>query len=328
MAMKTIRAIIRRYFQENHTEEVDASFRKWFLDGSYEHEKENVLKEVWEETEAVADHSTRKDLGVLHRRIKNTLPDGGKKYTLRPFLRIAAGFIIFILGGLSTYVFIQNRYSDNTVEWTESFVAGGQQKKIVLSDSSTVWLNSGSVLVYAKEFKGKERSIYLNGEAIFDVAKDPQRPFIVKTNYMEIEALGTVFNVEAYADSEYTIMTLEEGSVKVSPDDKEPLILKPNQQIKYHNMTGATTRETVDATRVLQWKHGYINFQKASFDYIMQTLERRFDVIINYETNNFAGRSFNVKVLPDEDIVQVLEILKEMIPGLHYKIDGKIIYIH
>ena len=147
MAMKTIRAIIRRYFQENHTEEVDASFRKWFLDGNYEQEKENVLKEVWEETDAVADHSTRKDLGVLHRRIENTLPGGGKKYTFRPYLRIAAGILIVIVGGLSTYIFIQSTCSATTVECTESFVAGGQQKKIVLSDSSTVWLNSASVLL-------------------------------------------------------------------------------------------------------------------------------------------------------------------------------------
>lgn len=328
MSKKSISALIKKYFQNQLPEDVDISFRKWFLDDYSLQEKEDALKEIWEETKGLADQSTHKELDLLHRRIEVGLPGRNKKYHLRRFLRIAAGFLLLLVGGLSTYLYMQSRYQAVTIEWEESFVASGQQKKIVLSDSTVVWLNSGSLLVYAKEFKGKERSLYLNGEAIFDVAKDPERPFIVKTNYMEVEALGTVFNVEAYADSEYTIMTLEEGSTRVSLKDKAPLILTPDQQVRYHNITGTTTREPVDAGKVLQWKHGYINFQKATFDYIAQTLERRFDVIINYETNNFTGRSFNMKVLPDEDILQVLDILKEMIPGLRYKVSDKVIYIY
>jgi len=328
MSKKSISALIKKYFQNQLPEDVDISFRKWFLDDYSLQEKEDALKEIWEETKGLADQSTHKELALLHHRIEASLPGRNKKYHLRRFLRIAAGFLLLLVGGLSTYLYMQSRYQAATIEWEESFVASGQQKKIVLSDSTVVWLNSGSLLVYAKEFKGKERSLYLNGEAIFDVAKDPERPFIVKTNYMEVEALGTVFNVEAYADSEYTIMTLEEGSTRVSLKDKDPLILIPDQQVRYHNITGTTTREPVDAGKVLQWKHGYINFQKATFDYIAQTLERRFDVIINYETNNFTGRSFNMKVLPDEDILQVLDILKEMIPGLRYKVSDKVIYIY
>jgi ferric-dicitrate binding protein FerR (iron transport regulator) len=232
-----------------------------------------------------------------------------------------------LLGAAATYVYMQEKEADK-IEWTESFAAAGQSKEIILPDGSTVWLNSGSILIYAKTFNGKERTLYLNGEAIFEVAKNPEKPFIVKTNHVNIEATGTIFNVEAYFNSEYTIATLKEGGIKVDMAEHESMTLLPDQQVRYHNQTGTAVRDVVDAGEVLQWKHGYLTFRKASFDYIIQALERKFDVRINYEANKFAGRSFNMRTYPGEDIYHILDIMKEMIPGLRYKTDNHIIYMY
>ena len=185
-------------------------------------------------------------------------------------------------------------------------------------------------MLYSARFEGNKRSIYLNGEASFKVAKDPDKPFIVKTGHMEVEALGTLFNVEAYSDSKLTIATLEEGKVRVTTDQAsdKPIILCPNEQIIYNSQFGIVSREEVDAARVLQWKHGYLTFQGSSFDHIVKTIERRFDVTINYETNKFAERSFTMKFRPDEGLIQVLDILKEMVNGLHYRVKDNVIYIN
>ena len=147
---------------------------------------------------------------------------------------------------------------------------------------------------------------------------------------MEIEALGTVFNVEAYSDSELTIATLEEGKVRVDTDlaKGEPIILHPDEQVVYNSQLKTVSKTVVDAGRVLQWKHGYLTFQGASFDYIVKTIERKYDVTINYETRKFAGRSFTMKFRPDEGLIQVLDILKEMVNGLNYRMKGNIIYIN
>ena len=122
---------------------------------------------------------------------------------------------------------------------------------------------------------------------------------------MTVKALGTVFNLNAYSDQDVTIATLEEGKIQVYPCLKQ-----------------------VDAGRVMQWTDGYLIFQTASFDQIVKTIERKFDVTINYETERFAGRSFTMKFNPDEGLKQVLEVMKEMIKGLNYKIKEDKVYIN
>lgn len=106
------------------------------------------------------------------------------------------------------------------------------------------------------------------------------------------------------------------------------MILRPDEQVVYNNRLRTVSKEAVDARRVMQWKHGYLIFQGASFDYIVKTIERRFDVTINYETGKFAGRSFTMKFRPEEGLNQVLDILKEMVNGLNYRIKENVIYIN
>ena len=326
MKNKVIHTLIQKFYNNSLSVSSQIAFRRWFIDESGKDEKLKALENQWEATEAFADEATEKDLSLLYLRIRKE-QSVKRQVIFQKLLRVAAFFILPLLGACLTYVFMQKQGGDD-LEWTECFAANGQRKEIILSDGTTVWLNSGSVLLYTKEFKRKERTLYLNGEAIFSVAEDVKRPFIVKTNHMDVEALGTIFNVEAYSDAEYTTTTLEEGRVRVNVEDKESMILLPDQQIRYNNITGSITHETVDAYRVLQWKHGYVIFQKVSFDIIMQTLERKFDVRINYESNKFAGRNFNLKIYPDEDIYHTLDVVKEMMPGLQYKISNNIIFIY
>ena len=212
----------------------------------------------------------------------------------------------------------------------ECFVANGEQKQVKLPDGTKVWLNSGSLLVYDKHFRGKRRLLFLNGEARFRVAKDPAKPFLVKTAHMTVKALGTVFNLNAYSDQDVTIATLEEGKIQVYPCLKQDtsLILSPDEQIIYNHRLETLALNTVDAGRVMQWTDGYLIFQTASFDQIVKTIERKFDVTINYETERFAGRSFTMKFNPDEGLEQVLEVMKEMIKGLNYKIKEDKVYIN
>ena len=105
------------------------------------------------------------------------------------------------------------------------------------------------------------------------------------------------------------------------------LILLPNEQIIYNHRLETLALNTVDAGRVMQWTDGYLIFQTASFDQIVKTIERKFDVTINYETERFAGRSFTMKFNPDEGLEQVMEVMKEMIKGLNYKIKDNKVYI-
>ncbi|UVV59339.1 FecR family protein [Bacteroides thetaiotaomicron] len=94
----------------------------------------------------------------------------------------------------------------------------------------TAYLNSGTLLVYPQKFTGDIRSVYLIGEANFDVKKDKQHPFIVKTNHLKVKVLGTKFNVHAYAEDEKTTTTLESGSVVVQKANNEDIITPHTQR--------------------------------------------------------------------------------------------------
>lgn len=330
MANKTIHTLISKFFGNDLPEAVQHAFGKWFVGGAHQQEKEEAMQVLWEEVSTQANERTLEELNKIHDRIRKNSHPVAQRTLHRLLIRVAAILLLPLIGAASAYFVMQHQPEVLEPEWAECFVPNGEKKQITLSDGSEVWLNSGSLLVYSAKFEGSRRSIYLNGEASFKVAKDPEKPFIVKTGHMEIEALGTVFNVEAYSDSELTIATLEEGKVRVDTDlaKGEPIILHPDEQVVYNSQLKTVSKTVVDAGRVLQWKHGYLTFQGASFDYIVKTIERKYDVTINYETGKFAGRSFTMKFRPDEGLIQVLDILKEMVNGLNYRMKGNIIYIN
>lgn len=330
MAGKTIYTLISKFFGNDIPEGMQTAFRRWFTSEAWQREKEEAIADIWEQTPSVADERTSAELDRMHRRIRNSIPAGNKKSLRQLLIRVAAVLLLPLLGAATTYLILHEGTQQIEPEWTECFVPNGEQRQLTLSDGTEVNLNSGSLLVYSASFEGKKRSLFLNGEASFKVAKDPHKPFIVKTNHMDVEALGTTFNVEAYSDSELTIATLEEGKIKVDAGTGkgETMILNPDEQVVYNHQSGTVSMKVIDAERVMQWQHGYLIFRSVSFSYLVKTIERRFDVTINYETGRFAGRSFTLKFNPDEGLNQILDIMKEMIPGLNYKIKGKVIYIN
>lgn len=324
-----IQRLIKNFFGNDVSPDIQQQFRSWLLSHNFQAEKEQVMNELWENESAEADPSTYQELARLNKRIRTT-----EKQTsfLRFYLRrIAAILLLPLIGAFGAYYYLtQIKSITEEPELKECFVPNGERKQIALPDGTKVWLNSGSLLVYSKELKGKSRILFLNGEASFEVAKDPDRPFLVKTSHMTVEALGTLFNLNAYSDQDVVIATLEEGKICVSPgmDKKTDLILLPDEQIIYNHRLSTLQHNKVDADRILKWTDGSLIFQSASFEQIVKTIERKFSVSINYETERFVGRNFTVKFNPDEGLEEVLEVMKEMIKGLKYKIKSDKVYIN
>lgn len=239
----------------------------------------------------------------------------------------------------------------------------GSKSKIQLPDGSMVWLNAGSKLTYTKDFGKKNREVMLTGEAFFDVTKNPEKPFLIQTNSINIKVLGTAFNVKAYPEDKQTETSLIRGNIEVTiknrPNDK--IFLSPSEKLVVENSSvaenkksfinpGKTNRPTtaenitpallvpklsinklkyspVDSTVAeTQWINNRLVFRDESFADLAIRLERWYDVTIEINDGALEEARFN-GIFQSETIVQALEALKISVPFV-YEQKGNKITIH
>jgi ferric-dicitrate binding protein FerR (iron transport regulator) len=162
----------------------------------------------------------------------------------------------------------------------------GNQSRIVLSDNTIVWLNAGSRLVYPTLFKGKIREVLLFGEAYFEVAKNPDQPFIVKTSNLDIRVLGTKFNISTYAEDNVIQTVLKEGSVAVRRIGagffEKDIVLVPNQMALFDKTTGDTRIQEVDPNYYTLWTKGLISFDEIDLVRVIKKLERFYNISVKF----------------------------------------------
>lgn len=196
----------------------------------------------------------------------------------------------------------------------------GGQYQLTLADGTAVWLNAGSSLKYPTTFTGKERKVELTGEAYFEVAKNKEKPFSVALNGMEIEVLGTHFNVMAYNDENTIETTLLEGSVKLTKGGSSTMLI-PNQKGVLNNGASNFRVHAVNTENVIAWKNGFFKFDDENIETIMRRVARWYDVDVSYK-GNLKRQNFGGKVPRFEDISKLLTIL-ELTGTIHFKIDGR-----
>lgn len=162
----------------------------------------------------------------------------------------------------------------------------GNQSRIVLSDNTVVWLNAGSRLVYPTQFNRKTREVLLFGEGYFEVTKNPEKPFIVKTSNLDIRVLGTKFNISTYAEDNVIQTVLKEGSVAVRRNGaglfEKDIIMKPNQMASFDKTTSQSKIQEVDANYYTLWTKGLLSFEEIDFVRVIKKLERFYNISINF----------------------------------------------
>ena len=198
----------------------------------------------------------------------------------------------------------------------------GGEYALVLSDGTKVHLNSMSSLRFPVAFTTGKREVELQGEAYFEVNKTGQ-PFIVNANGMQVEVLGTTFNISAYPDEEYRT-TLVNGSVKVSAEKGESLILKPSQQATIALGSNSIQVRTVDTSFYTSWVKGKINFKDQRLEDIMKTLSRWYDMNVVYENEGLKNIRFGCNLNRYEEITPFVKLL-EKTEEVHVKIEGNTI---
>ena len=205
----------------------------------------------------------------------------------------------------------------------------GQQSKILLPDSSVVYLAGGSKIRYAKKFRGKKRSVYLDGEAFFDV-KHGRRPFVIKSGNITTVVLGTSFNVKAFAVDHKVTVSVNTGKVGIlSNVNNENVLLKyllPNQQLEINTISGLHKTSIVDAGHISAWIKNHFVFYNTPLYEVIASLEHRYGIDIKLMDPESANARITAKFrnMPLKDVMDQLMTLS----GLSYKETKKQIFIY
>ena len=270
-----------------------------------------------------------------HQRFKNDVLPGGDKATLT----LADGSTIVLddaqngtlaqqgnskiikLDGKLSYD-PTNKNSREIIYNTISTPKGGQYQ-LELVDGSKVWLNATSSIHFPTSFIGNERRIEITGEAYFEIAKNPNMPFIVTVNNSEVQVLGTHFNVNAYNDEDNVRTTLLEGSVRFV-NDGNINILKPGEQAQLTKNGMIKVVSNVDVDRVVAWKNGMFDFENAGIETVMRQLSRWYDVEIEYK-----GKTDDLFIAEMRRNIKLSDALKalELTGKVKFEIDGKKIIV-
>ncbi|MGF6928689.1 transmembrane sensor [Chitinophaga sp. W2I13] len=203
-------------------------------------------------------------------------------------------------------------------------VPRGLQFTLRLADSTRVWLNAGSRLIYPAAFNGPSREVYVQGEAYFDVAADIERPFLVHTGKMTMKVLGTAFNVNTYGPGIQT--TLSSGKLLVTAG-QEHTILAPDEQAVYNDKNGSLQKRTVEARVFTAWMEGDLFFEDATLLDITGYLARNYDYVFVFEDPTLEKISFTLDMRRPAVLQDVLNQISHSMGNLRFRVEGKTVHI-
>jgi ferric-dicitrate binding protein FerR (iron transport regulator) len=196
----------------------------------------------------------------------------------------------------------------------------GGTYQLVLPDGSKVWLNAASSIRYPTAFTAKQRQVEMTGEVYFEIAPRKNQPFKVKVNEMEVDVLGTHFDINAYTDESAIKTTLLTGKVKVKGGEQVRM-LTAGQQVRLNRQGQLNLIRHVDVASVVAWKRGLFYFDNADLPTIMRQLSRWYDIAVVYKAGSDSGRRFNGQVFRSLNLSQVLKVLE--LGGIHFRLEAK-----
>jgi len=301
--------IFERYIQKRATPDEVTRLSRWIND--------NEEITLWLEQQINASSSTMDSnvqLRMLQniksqiepKKLLNKTSEAPKRIQLNKWIRVAAMFILPLLTAAGMYFYM----SRNEASKAPLVVAveRGQKANITLPDGSKVWLNSQSKLTYSSDFNIKKRELQLDGEAYFEVAHNPQKPFVVRSNDMAVEALGTTFGVKAYDEDKLISSILMQGKVRVTTPDGAAILL-PNDRIMYDKTKRRKALSKVtNATDFTGWIHNELRFENESLGDIAKTIQRIYNVEVVFASEKLKNQRFT-GTINNNSLESVLNII-------------------
>ena len=306
-----IDSLLKKYADGQCSVEEERSIKKWLThhiaDPAYNAVFEKLLETTPVNTDKVRiSNSWRR----LERRIdcenEEQKSDRKKRWGFRFFAACMA------IAACAVVVFVSKSGRSKNIEWKELYTDRGATAEMTLSDGTTLWLNSGTKVIYPTAFEGDNRTIFIDGEVYADVSPDSAKPFVVSTSKVNVKVHGTQFSVKSFAESENIEVVLISGSVTVESNENNGFsrTLSPGELIRYNPKFGTVEEYEINPETYGRWQNNHnLRFINQSLKDIAKELERHFDVEILIEDMTLATTQYYASFINNESLEKILQAL-------------------
>lgn len=324
--------ILALFVRRNYSESTNQLFYRWLTDSEHEKEKDEALQRLYWKARKARKKGKAFDVEQSLERWKSdnnlTYIHSPQRSNKKLFIRLwqSVAVVLLVVSVSLGYQFYKIEEKDSGI--VQQCISGTQIKNFLLPDGSRVSMNSGSMLLYPEQFTGKHRSVFLIGEANFQVKADKKKPFIVKTNDFQITALGTEFNVSAYTEDKDVLATLITGSVLVEfANMTKKRLLKPNEQLVYNKENCRDTLICPDMKEVTAWQNGELVFSQKSIADIISILERKYNCKFFYNQDCLRNDRYSFRFKNNPPLAEVMEVIVDVAGDLRFRIEDDKCYI-
>lgn len=316
-----INALLQRYLKGACSPEEEAIIQKWYDD--LELSREDILTDD-HPFRVKAENYLRDHLRGLPRPESVPAKMKGPAVVRKIHIQWAAAAVLAAAVALAIFYLVPSGRSRQSIRLIAMETGGKQQKKIVLPDSSVVWLNRNSRLEWAENFDDSIRMVKLSGEALFDIKQNAVKPFVVQAGNTSTRVLGTVFNIEAYKDEQEIKVALLNGKVQFMGQDKPGTVLSPGRMVTWLKKD-KDYRVTAIAAEVAAWTNGFIVFNEVPLTEAIARLAVQNAWRVVWQTKDLPLQPISA-VFTNETPVQILQGLA-FTHHLKFKIEKEVVTI-
>ncbi len=247
------------------------------------------------------------------------------------FFKVAAVLAIILASNFMVYQYKGNS-NPEVVTWQEIVVPRGNRMKLVLPDSTSIWLNNETKLRYASNFSSSNREIELSGEAYFDVHHDANNPFIVKIGTQRIKVLGTKFSVNAYPEDKTIETSLISGSVVFMSgheiNGNSEFRLDPGYSLSFDKQSNNISTQIIQSSYYQYWESGVYAFKDENFESLALKIKRIFNIEIVFEDQFLKTKTYTGTININDNIFLFMEAIRRTsVEPIEYKFNKNIIYV-
>jgi len=309
---------LKNFLSRSYSETDLKNLFYWFNSRKGHSEISRILDKNWEAFDF--DGNIAVDSEKILANIKNEIrhrKNRGLKNNFKHFLPYAAVFaaILGLVFFLATYTGSFFRSQNQANSMASVITENGQRSKVILPDSSVVWLNSGSQLSYNSSSFSKNRKVVLNGQAFFQVAKNSQKPFSVESGDLSIRVLGTRFDVEFYPETGKISVALESGKVQLAHRRIESFnyALSPGELAEFDMAANKISISKPDINKYTSWKDGVLLFKNDPMGRVFEKLEKWYNIEIVVEDAE-VYKSIFTGTIRNENYEQIFRLIEYSCP--------------